>query len=77
MGNIREKLTSRKLWAAVAAAALAAYMALRGEAMDPTALESLKTAVEALIAYICGESLVDASRNILARKTAESADEEG
>lgn len=72
MEALKKKLTSRKFWAAILAAGLAAYAALRGDALDASALGSLKTAVEALVAYICGESVVDASRNILA-KTASNA----
>ena len=76
METLKRKLTSRKFWAALLAAGLAAYMALRGDALDTAALGSLKTAVEALVAYICGESVVDASRNILAKNASAVPDKE-
>ena len=68
----KKKLTSRKFWAAILAAGLAAYLALRGDVLDAGTLESLRTAVGALIAYICGESAVDVSRSILAKNAPES-----
>lgn len=76
MEALKQKLTSRKFWAALLAAGLAAYMALRGDALDESVLGSLRTAVEALVAYICGESVVDASRNILLKNAAAAASEE-
>ena len=76
MEALKKKLTSRKFWAALLAAGLAAYMALRGDALDESVLGSLRAAVEALVAYICGESVVDASRNILLKNAAAAASEE-
>ena len=76
METLKRKLTSRKFWAALLAAGLAAYMALRGDTLDTAALGSLKTAVEALVAYICGESVVDASRNMLAKNASVVPDKE-
>jgi len=65
MANIlTQKLTSRKFWAAVIAAALATLLSLFGEQMEPSLLEAVASAVKVLIAYICGESAVDITRQI-------------
>lgn len=61
---LKEKLTSRKFWAALAAAVMATLLSLFGEQMDPSLLEAISSTVKVLIAYICGESAVDITRQI-------------
>lgn len=58
------KLSSRKLWAAVAAAVLAVVTAMFGEEMGMELAEIVKTGVYALMVYIFGESAVDIARQI-------------
>jgi len=62
--NWRQKLTSRKLWAAVLAAVFAVAAAVFGEELDAEAVDMLQTGVYGLIAYIFGEGVVDAARAI-------------
>ncbi|MBQ2766644.1 MAG: hypothetical protein IJF49_01025 [Clostridia bacterium] len=66
MEKIRQKLSSRKLWAAVLAAAAALIAALCGEELTPEIVSALKCAVTAAIAYIFGEGAVDVARLIAA-----------
>ncbi len=56
------KLCSRKLWAALLAAGLAASAAIFGDNMATETVEMLKTGIYGLIAYIFGEGVVDAAR---------------
>ena len=58
----KKKLSSRKLWAAVAAALLAVVTAVFGDTLDAEAVDMLKTGIYGLIAYIFGEGVVDAAR---------------
>jgi len=60
--NWRQKLSSRKLWAAVLAAVFAVAAAVFGEELDAEAVDMLQTGVYGLIAYIFGEGVVDAAR---------------
>ena len=62
-GGIRQKLTSRKLWAAIVAAVVAIGTALFSDSITPEAVELLSKAVVALCCYIFGEGIVDAARN--------------
>lgn len=58
----KQKLSSRKLWAAVLAAVFAVAVALFGEELDAEAVDVLQTGIYGLIAYIFGEGVVDAAR---------------
>lgn len=66
MEKIREKLSSRKLWAAILAGAAALVAACFGEELTPEIVAALKCAVTAAIAYIFGEGAVDVARLIAA-----------
>ena len=64
----KQKLSSRKLWAAVLSVVLMCVAAVFGEEMTAEVAEVLKTAVYGLIAYIFGEGIVDAAREVGAGK---------
>ena len=64
MEKLKQTLGSRKLWAALIAAALAVLTALLGEEMTPEIVGALRCAVTALVAYIFGEGAVDVARLI-------------
>lgn len=64
MSNWKQKLSSRKLWAAILAALGAILVALLGEDLSPEIVSALHAAVMACIAYICGEGAVDVARII-------------
>lgn len=64
MNKIKEKLASRKLWAAILAGVAALVAALCGEELTPEIVSALKCAVTAAIAYIFGEGAVDVARMI-------------
>lgn len=66
MEKIKEKLSSRKLWAAILAAVAALAAACFGEELTPEIVSALKCAVTAAIAYIFGEGAVDVARLIAA-----------
>ena len=57
----KKKLTSRKLWAAVIAVVMSVMAMLKVDAMVQEQVQALGWGVAALIAYILGEGLVDAS----------------
>lgn len=57
----KRKLTSRKLWAAVMAVAMSIMAMLKVDTMVREQVQALGWGVAALIAYILGEGLVDAS----------------
>lgn len=61
--NWKQKLTSRKLWAAIAGivVGLAAVFGLDDSTISQVA--GLVTAAASVVAYITGEAKVDASRN--------------
>lgn len=59
--NIIRKLTSRKLWAAVAAFVAALIVAFGGDAETAETVTGLIMAGAAAIAYIVAEGLVDAA----------------
>ncbi len=67
--NWKQKLCSRKLWAAVLAAVFAAVAVLLGDTLEAEAVEVLKTGIYGLIAYIFGEGVVDAARELDKSKT--------
>ncbi len=60
--NWKQKLSSRKLWAAVLCAVFAVVTAIFGDELDAEAVEMLKTGICGLIAYIFGEGVVDVAR---------------
>lgn len=62
--NWKQKLSSRKLWAAILAAVFALLTALFGEELPAEMVEILKTGIYGLIAYIFGEGVVDVARII-------------
>lgn len=64
----KQKLSSRKLWAAVLSVVLMCVSAVFGEEMTAEVAEVLRTAVYGLIAYIFGEGIVDAAREVGAGK---------
>lgn len=59
-----QKLTSRKLWCAVLAAAVTVLVGIFGEGLTPEMAEIIRCGIGALIAYIFGESAVDIARQI-------------
>lgn len=62
--NWKQKLSSRKLWAAVLAAVFAVISALLGDELPAEMAEILQTGIYGLIAYIFGEGAVDVARVI-------------
>lgn len=64
MEMLKQKLSSRKLWAAVAAAVLCVVTAVMGESMNAEAAQLTQYAVNAMVAYIFGETAVDIFRQI-------------
>lgn len=60
--NWKQKLSSRKLWAAILCAVFAVVTAIFGDELDAEAVEMLKTGIYGLIAYIFGEGVVDVAR---------------
>lgn len=60
--NWKQKLSSRKLWAAVAAFSVAVCALFGIDEMTVEHITALIGAVGVMIAYIVGESCVDASR---------------
>lgn len=64
MEILKQKLTSRKLWAAVVAAAITIVTGLFSEELTPEAVSLISKAVMALCVYIFGESIVDVARQL-------------
>ena len=64
MEKLKQKLSSRKLWAAVASALLCVIAAFCGEDLTPEVVEVLKYAVAAGVTYIFGEGIVDVARQV-------------
>ncbi len=64
MEKLKQKLSSRKLWAAVASALLCVIAAFYGEELTPEVVEVLKYAVAAGVTYIFGEGIVDVARQV-------------
>jgi hypothetical protein len=62
---MKQKLTSRKLWAAIAAMVTTLLAAIFKESLTPEAVELISTGVVALCVYIFGEGIVDASSVIV------------
>lgn len=62
--NWKQKLSSRKLWAAVAAAVLAVIAAVFGGDLSAETVDMIKTGIYSLVAYVFGEGAVDFARII-------------
>lgn len=61
--NWKQKLTSRKFWAALTGFITAIMIVLKIDNITQEQVIGLVSAVSVLIAYIVGEGLVDASRS--------------
>lgn len=61
--NWKQKLTSRKFWAAVVGFVSALLVGFKVSESDIAQVTSIIMAGATLIAYIIGEGMVDASRN--------------
>ena len=61
--NWKQKLSSRKFWAAVAAFAVSVCALFGVDTLTVEHITALIGAVGIMMAYIIGESCVDASRN--------------
>lgn len=59
--NWKRKLTSRKFWAAVIAVIMSLMTILKVDGQLQSQIQALGWGIAALIAYIIGEGLVDAS----------------
>ena len=64
MEKLKQKLSSRKLWAAVIAVIVVLAVSLLGEELTPEIVSALECVVGAAIAYIFGEGAVDIARVI-------------
>lgn len=60
--NWKQKLSSRKLWCALISAVLGVVIAVFGEEIPADIADLIEKGVYAMIAYIFGESFVDAVR---------------
>ena len=61
--KLKEKLTSRKLWAAVAGFLAAVGTAVLCPDIDEESVKLIMSGCTALIAYIVGEGIADAGKN--------------
>lgn len=64
--ELRRKLSSRKLWAAVAAVIVTVLTVVFKGQLDPELVKCIGDAVTALCVYIGGETAVDVARQIFA-----------
>ena len=62
MEKLKQKLSSRKLWAAVIAVIVVLAVSLLGEELTPEIVSALECVVGAAVAYIFGEGAVDIAR---------------
>lgn len=62
MEKLKQKLSSRKLWAGILAAAASVAAIFMGENLTPEIVDALKTLVAACAVYIFGEASVDFAR---------------
>ena len=67
----RAKLTSRKLWCAMAAGIVMAMTVLFGDGLTPEMVSIIRSGVGVLVAYIFGESAVDVARQMVEKIKAE------
>lgn len=70
--NWKQKLSSRKFWAAVAGFVTAVLVAFNVESGTVEQITAIVTAGGVLVAYILGESVVDANRDYGADKPDDS-----
>lgn len=61
MQTILRKLTSRKLWLAVAGVATGVFLALGGDASEVQTVAGTITALASAVAYILAEGRIDAA----------------
>lgn len=73
MEMLKQKLSSRKLWAAVASAVLCVVAACFGDQLTPEVVDVLKYAVAAGVTYIFGEGIVDVARQVAEAMRASAA----
>ncbi len=62
MEKLKQKLSSRKLWAGILAAAASIAAIFMGENLTPEIVDALKALVAACAVYIFGEASVDFAR---------------
>lgn len=62
MEKLKQKLSSRKLWAAIVAVVACVASLLMGDALTPEMVEALKCLVTGCACYIFGEAFVDKAR---------------
>ena len=60
--NWKQKLSSRKLWAAVIASVLALIAAVFAGELSGETVDMIKTGIYSLVAYVFGEGAVDVAR---------------
>ncbi len=60
--NWKQKLTSRKFWAAVIAVVTSLMIFFNVDSLTREQVVTIITAISSLIAYIIGEGIVDAAR---------------
>lgn len=61
MNDIKRKLTSRKLWLALAGVATGVFLALGGDASEIQTVAGSITALASALAYILTEGKIDAA----------------
>lgn len=61
MNDIKRKLTSRKLWLALAGVATGVFLALGGDAFEIQTVAGSITALASALAYILTEGKIDAA----------------
>ena len=64
MEKLKQKLSSRKLWAAIIAVVVVLAVTILGEDLTPEVVAALECVVGAAVAYIFGEGAVDIARII-------------
>ena len=65
------KLTSRKLWCAIASGVVMALTVLFGDGLTPEMVSIIRSGIGVLVAYIFGESAVDVARQMVEKIKAE------
>ena len=61
---MKQELSARKLWVAIASAILCIVAACFGEELTPEVVDVLRYAVAACMTYIFGEGIVDVARQV-------------
>lgn len=62
--KLAEKLSSRKLWAAIVSMGLSLAAMIFADYLTAETVEALKCAAASAVAYIFGEGIVDAARQL-------------